>query len=113
LGNIFWRWAHFFLINIAKMIWAQFLSKNRPKFTIISSTFGLLFVLKFPNVDQIFLWAKVLIYQGSLLGDIWTNLGAFFAPFWAKFRQIGRFFRQTSTVTLAFNLSLSLMRFVS
>jgi hypothetical protein len=31
LGDIFWRWAHFFLKNIAQMIWAQFFSKILPK----------------------------------------------------------------------------------
>jgi hypothetical protein len=39
-----------------------FFSKNRPKFTLISARFGLLFDFKFSNFDQIFLWAKVLIY---------------------------------------------------
>jgi hypothetical protein len=41
---------------------AIFFKKNRPKFTLISSRFGLLFDLKFPNFDQIFIWAEVLIY---------------------------------------------------
>jgi hypothetical protein len=36
--------------------------KNRPKFTLISSRFGQLFVLKIPYFDQKFIWAKVLIY---------------------------------------------------
>jgi hypothetical protein len=40
---------------------------------------GHLFYLKFPNFDQICLWAKVLIYYGSIFGDIWTKLGAFFS----------------------------------
>jgi hypothetical protein len=52
--------------------------KNRPIFTLISSTFRLLFVLKFLNLNQMFLWAKVLNYQGSILGAIWTNFGRFF-----------------------------------
>jgi hypothetical protein len=53
-------------------------SKNCPKFTFISSKFGLLFDIKLPNFDQIFLWAKVLNYKGSILGDIWAKLGALF-----------------------------------
>jgi hypothetical protein len=57
---------------------AFFTEKYRPKFTLISSRFGQLFVVKFPNFDQKFVWAKVLIYQGSILGDIMTKLGAFF-----------------------------------
>jgi hypothetical protein len=63
LGDIFWRWAHFFLKNIVQ---------------IISARFGLLFVLKFPNYDQKFVWAKVLIYQCFILGAFGTKLGAFF-----------------------------------
>jgi hypothetical protein len=31
LGDICWRWAHFFLKNIAQMIWATFCLKI-PKF---------------------------------------------------------------------------------
>jgi hypothetical protein len=39
---------------------------------------GHFLVLKFPNLEKKCLWAKVLIYLGSILGDVWTKLGAFF-----------------------------------
>jgi hypothetical protein len=57
---------------------AFFYEEYRPKFTLICSRFGLLFVLKIPKFDQIFRLAKVHIYYGSILGDIWTKLGTFF-----------------------------------
>jgi hypothetical protein len=67
IGRNFAIWAIFF--GVGRIFFlkyrpndlGEFFSKNRPKFTLISSRFGLLFVLKFPNFDRIFLWAKVLI----------------------------------------------------
>jgi hypothetical protein len=54
LGNIFWRWAHFCLKNIAQRIWVQFFSKILD--------LGGFFVSKFQYFDQKILWEKVLIY---------------------------------------------------
>jgi hypothetical protein len=53
-------------------------TKNRSKYTLISSRFGLLFLLKWPNFDQKFLWARVFIYQGSIFGRYLEKLGVFF-----------------------------------
>jgi hypothetical protein len=57
---------------------AIFFQKYCSKFTFISCRLGQLFVFKFPNFDQKFVWAKVLIYQGSISGDILTKFGTFF-----------------------------------
>jgi hypothetical protein len=39
-----------------------FFQEDRPKFTLVRSKFGLLFVLNFPHFGQKFLWSKFLIY---------------------------------------------------
>jgi hypothetical protein len=74
---IVWPWAHFFLKNISQMVLAQFLSKNRPRITLISTRFGLLFVLNSLILARNLFGQKFLFTRyGSLLGDVWTKLGA-------------------------------------
>jgi hypothetical protein len=55
-GRNFLALGAFFLKNVAQMIWEKFFSKKSPEIHLISSRFGLLFVLKFPNFDQKFVW---------------------------------------------------------
>jgi hypothetical protein len=85
LGDIFWRWAHFILKNIAQIIWAHFFQKNRRKSTLINSSLGLLFVLKFPNLTTYFFRQMFLFTK---------------APFWVILEQISALFSAKRLVTL-------------
>jgi hypothetical protein len=86
IGRIFAVWANFSVFGhicfekYYPNVWAQFFPKNRPKFTYISSTFGLLFVFKFPNFDQKFLWAFFLFTEAPF----WATLGQNWAIFFTK-----------------------------
>jgi hypothetical protein len=84
---IFFGIGHIFFWKILpKWFGCNFFQKNRPKFTLISSWFGLIFDLKFPNFDKIFLWEKILLTE---------------APFWAIFGQNWAHFSVKRLVTLA------------
>jgi hypothetical protein len=82
LGEIFWRWAHFFLKNIAQMICAQLFSVRSPKF----------------HLHNLYIMATFCL----LISIFWSGEKVLFgkAPFWALFRsKFGAFFT-TRRVTL-------------